>query len=459
MTPPKPKPWQDLALTLKQRWLALQDNERRALRLLGLLLLLIVVWLIAVQPALRTLRETPAQLEAADAQLQEMQALGIEARELRTLPPVPAAQATQALQAATDHLGAGARLTLSGDRAVLTLTGIDSAALRAWLGEARKRRARTAGGSAASARPQGLHRHHRAGAERIRPMKPFFGSRAALAQEAHAGEARWHSQASAARYWALAGALLGLLIALVAFAPASWLAQGLASASGGRLLVNRHPRQHLVGQRPARARRRRQQPRRRQPARPPALDHGPAGPGPAAPGQPGLLHQRGVATAHQARLQPARDCGGQPGRLADPLARRRAGRPGHPLEHAATGRLAAPAGPRLQARKGRTGRWRQSGQLDLDLVNLSSRVSTLAPLGSYRLSLVADPAAPGLSTMHLSTTEGALLLTGLGTLGGPGGKARFNGEASSAPGREAALDNLLNIIGRRQGARSVISIG
>jgi general secretion pathway protein N len=37
---------------------------------------------------------------------------------------------------------------------------------------------------------------------------------------------------------------------------------------------------------------------------------------------------------------------------------------------------------------------------------------------------------------------------------------RFRGEASAAtPADEPALDNLLNIIGRRNGARSVISIG
>ncbi|MGE4050638.1 MAG: type II secretion system protein N, partial [Piscinibacter sp.] len=44
-----------------------------------------------------------------------------------------------------------------------------------------------------------------------------------------------------------------------------------------------------------------------------------------------------------------------------------------------------------------------------------------------------------------------------GTLG-PGG-VRFRGEARAAPGEEAPLANLLNIIGRRDGARSVISIG
>ncbi|MFX8887381.1 hypothetical protein ABTM83_20315, partial [Acinetobacter baumannii] len=43
-------------------------------------------------------------------------------------------------------------------------------------------------------------------------------------------------------------------------------------------------------------------------------------------------------------------------------------------------------------------RWRQSGELQLDLLNMSSRVSTVAPLGSYRFTVTADPANPGVST-------------------------------------------------------------
>ena len=48
-------------------------------------------------------------------------------------------------------------------------------------------------------------------------------------------------------------------------------------------------------------------------------------------------------------------------------------------------------------------------------------------------------------------------LSGNGTWG-PGG-VRFRGEASAAATDEAALSNLLNIIGRRDGAKSVITIG
>jgi general secretion pathway protein N len=36
---------------------------------------------------------------------------------------------------------------------------------------------------------------------------------------------------------------------------------------------------------------------------------------------------------------------------------------------------------------------------------------------------------------------------------------RFTGEASAEEGSESALTNLLNIIGRRQGGKSLLSLG
>ena len=49
-----------------------------------------LVWLIAVQPALRTLRETPAELDRLDSQLQQMQLAALESETLRGASPVPA---------------------------------------------------------------------------------------------------------------------------------------------------------------------------------------------------------------------------------------------------------------------------------------------------------------------------------------------------------------------------------
>jgi general secretion pathway protein N len=60
-------------------------------------------------------------------------------------------------------------------------------------------------------------------------------------------------------------------------------------------------------------------------------------------------------------------------------------------------------------------------------------------------------------TLLLATREGSLQLSGSGRWNGSA--LRFDGEARAAPGREDALSNLLNIIGRRDGARSLITLG
>ena len=103
------------------------------------------------------------------------------------------------------------------------------------------------------------------------------------------------------------------------------------------------------------------------------------------------------------------------------------------------------------------GRWQFNGRAELELLGMASRVSTLDVLGSYRLSLNHDVGSTEAATLALSTLNGALLLSGHGQWAGS--RWRFQGQASAAPGSETVLNNLLNIIGRRQGALSVISIG
>ena len=100
-----------------------------------------------------------------------------------------------------------------------------------------------------------------------------------------------------------------------------------------------------------------------------------------------------------------------------------------------------------------SGRMALAGQLQLDALALSTRLSTLRPMGSYRL-LLEGGAAP---TLQLSTLDGALQMHGSGQW--VGRRLRFEGEATAEPEREAALSNLLNIIGRRRGARSLITLG
>jgi general secretion pathway protein M len=118
-------------------WAALPARERRLVLAAAAVVAGFLAWVLAVQPALRTLREAPAQLETLDTQLQTMQRLAGEARELRTASPLGAAQSAVALKVASDRLGDKARLSVQGERAVLTLNGVGSEALRNWLAEVR----------------------------------------------------------------------------------------------------------------------------------------------------------------------------------------------------------------------------------------------------------------------------------------------------------------------------------
>ena len=129
---------------LQARWQALGARERRALLIAGAALALLLVWLLAIQPAWRTARDAPAQIDKLDAQLHTMQRQAAQARELRNLPTVSSGQAQAALKAATERLGASGRLLVVGDRATLTLTNAQGDQLRSWLAESR---------SAARARP------------------------------------------------------------------------------------------------------------------------------------------------------------------------------------------------------------------------------------------------------------------------------------------------------------------
>ena len=130
-------PLQSALAPVRSAWTGLSLRDRRAALLAAAVLGLFLVWSVAVQPAWRTLALAPAELDAVDAQLQGMQRLASEAGDLRATPPVPLEQATAALQAATARLGAQAKLSMQGERAVLTLTDVGTSALAGWLSEAR----------------------------------------------------------------------------------------------------------------------------------------------------------------------------------------------------------------------------------------------------------------------------------------------------------------------------------
>lgn len=268
-------------------------------------------------------------------------------------------------------------------------------------------------------------------------------------------ELAWQRTRSAVSRWGVWGAVLGAFIAMIAFAPAAWLARGVASATGERLLLTEVRGTVWSG------------------SALPVLTGGPGSRDAAAlPGRLAWdLDWRGLRfdlRARQAcclngelllRLKPgfgtfsvevAPPAGGTVGQWpAAWLAG--LGTPWNTLQLGGVLQLATP-GVVLESAQGR---WRLRGDATLDVVSASSRLSTLPTLGSYRLRVQGS--AADAATISLSTLEGALQLSGSGQWSG--GRARFRGEARAAEGSEAALNNLLNIIGRRQGALAVIQIG
>ncbi|KQR63277.1 general secretion pathway protein GspN [Acidovorax sp. Leaf160] len=252
--------------------------------------------------------------------------------------------------------------------------------------------------------------------------------------------------------WAVLGLLLGVLPAMALFAPARWLAAGVARASAGQVQLA-EPR-GTVWNGSAQL----------------LLTGGGGSQDRAA--LPGRLQWRLRPAWAGVRAELRADCCTS---AAEPL--RVALRAGWGTAHVALadGRSQWPAAvlaglgtpwntvqPQGQLQLSTQaltlswadGRMQLGGSLQLDALDMSSRLSTLRPMGSYRLALQGSGPAP---TLTLTTLGGALLLQGSGQW--VGNRLRFTGEASAAPDREAALANLLNIIGRRNGARSIITVG
>lgn len=84
------------------------------------------------------------------------------------------------------------------------------------------------------------------------------------------------------------------------------------------------------------------------------------------------------------------------------------------------------------------------GHLTVRIEQVSSAVSRLRPLGSYRAEIDWTGAT---GTLTLTTTEGPLHLAGTGRLGG---KARFEGTAHADADAATPLAPLLSLLGRRE---------
>jgi general secretion pathway protein M len=115
-------------------------REQRALLLVAWVVGLALLWWVALAPAMDTLLKAGPRQAKADKDLAQLRALAASADVLRTqnATPVPAKEvAMRALEEATRGMGAGAQLSLQGDRASVTLQEIAPGALALWLQQVR----------------------------------------------------------------------------------------------------------------------------------------------------------------------------------------------------------------------------------------------------------------------------------------------------------------------------------
>lgn len=119
---------------LKHWWSQRAPREQSLLGAALVLVLLAALWLVALAPALKTLRQHDAKLSALQTELGRMQALEAQARALQGQAALPAGSAVQALQTHTAALlGKQADLAARSGGATVTLRAVSPQALARWL--------------------------------------------------------------------------------------------------------------------------------------------------------------------------------------------------------------------------------------------------------------------------------------------------------------------------------------
>lgn len=258
-----------------------------------------------------------------------------------------------------------------------------------------------------------------------------------------------------AGWWATAGGLLGLTAALVFFAPAQWLARTVANATSNQVLL--HEAEGTIWQGSARLVLAGGKDSRDATALPTRLHWQLR---PRWLGASATL-QSDCCTLTPLRLDVRYGAGGTQATFADTTVQLPSallaglGTPWNTLQ------LQGALSVSTQSVQIWLGQQRMDfqGQLHAQLRQASTRMSTVSPIGSYQVVLHGrTPGSADAAGFVLSTEPGSsLLLDGRGQW--TGGRLHFSGEARATPERADALGNLLNIIGRRDGARSIITLG
>lgn len=93
------------------------------------------------------------------------------------------------------------------------------------------------------------------------------------------------------------------------------------------------------------------------------------------------------------------------------------------------------------------------GEVQVDWRDAQSALSTVVPLGTYRLTVKGTGGVPAID---LRTLAGPLQMQGKGTV--EGSRIRFNGIATAEPSMLGALNGLLGLLGMRSGDKVLLAI-
>ena len=109
---------------LKVQWARLVPREQRLVAGAAALVAAALLWWLALAPPLEVLRTAEAQHRVLDAQVQRMVGLQAQARALQSQPRPTQNDASRMLEATVrEQLGAAARVSISGERVTITLSG------------------------------------------------------------------------------------------------------------------------------------------------------------------------------------------------------------------------------------------------------------------------------------------------------------------------------------------------
>lgn len=123
---------------MRNRWQTLGAREQTLVRSALILAALALVWWVGIAPALKTLKDAQTQQSALAADLDKMQRLRAQALAIQAQPKIDRGEAVRTLEALVrQRLGPTAQLSVSGDRATLTLRNAPAGELAQWLSQVR----------------------------------------------------------------------------------------------------------------------------------------------------------------------------------------------------------------------------------------------------------------------------------------------------------------------------------